>query len=280
MASNSATVMTEEQGAAREVARLVDTARYPLDRPHSTEWQALVAHCREQLAATSASILPGFMRPEAAVSAREEMLPLVPGAFYCEKTHNPYLAPPDPAFPPTHPRNREVVSDVGALADDQVPAGSALRELYDSAALRGFIAAVLEVPQLFPYADPLGSLNVNLYPPGKQLGWHFDNADWAVTLMLQPAEAGGVYEYAPGSRTPTDERYDYIEALLDERAPGVRRVDVGLGDLVLFRGRYTLHRVTPVEGTRTRMLAVLSYDTTPGVMLTEHNRRLFFGRVS
>ena len=56
------------------------------------------------------------------------------------------------------------------------------------------------------------------------------------------------------------------------------RLDMGVGALVLFRGRYTLHRVTPVEGHSPRLTAVLSYDTAPGVMLTEHNRRLFYGR--
>ena len=28
------------------------------------------------------------------------------------------------------------------------------------------------------------------------------------------------------------------------------------------------------------LVAVLSYDTQPGVMLSEHNRRLFYGRVA
>jgi hypothetical protein len=36
------------------------------------------------------------------------------------------------------------------------------------------------------------------------------------------------------------------------------------GALVLFRGRYALHRVTPVEGARPRLLAALSYDPEPG----------------
>ena len=41
-----------------------------------------------------------------------------------------------------------------------------------------------------------------------------------------------------------------------------------------------LHRVTPVEGRVPRLLAVLSYDTAPDKMLTEHTRALFYGRVA
>ena len=279
MPSSSARVPALAEGARTTTPeQLVDTTRHALDRPHSAEWLALVARCRAELDADSACVLPGFLLPEAAARARDEVLPLLGDAYYCEKSHTPYLAPTDPAFPADHPRNREVVSDLGALPDDRIPSGGVLRTLYDWPRLRSFIAAVLGVEALYPYADPLGSLNLNVFQPGQQLGWHFDNADWAVTLMLQPAEAGGVYEYVPGTRTADDERYDGVAAVLDGADTGVRRLAVATGALVLFRGRYTLHRVTPVTGARPRLVAVLSYDTTPGVMLTEHNRRLFYGR--
>jgi predicted 2-oxoglutarate/Fe(II)-dependent dioxygenase YbiX len=57
-------------------------------------------------------------------------------------------------------------------------------------------------------------------------------------------------------------------------------LDLAAGALVLFRGRYALHRVTPVEGTRPRLLAALSYDPEPGRTLTEHTRKIFYGRVA
>ncbi len=64
------------------------------------------------------------------------------------------------------------------------------------------------------------------------------------------------------------------------RAKAVRALDLEAGALVVFRGRTALHRVTPVEGARPRLLAVLSYDPEPGKMLTEHTRRIFYGRVA
>jgi hypothetical protein len=259
---------------------LIDATRYPIHRPESDEARALVEACRRQMADSGACVLKDFLLLEATARAVVELSPRLGEAFYCQKAHNPYLSPDDPALPAAHPRNRPQVSDVGALADDQIGEQAVLRRLYDWAPLRAFVASVLGLPALFPYADPLGSLNLNVFRPGQQLGWHFDNADFVVTLMLQPAEAGGTYEYLPWTRSDADENYDTVASALDGSSDAVCRLSMGPGALILFRGRQSLHRVTPVEGTRPRLVAVLSYDTTPGVMLTEHNRMLFYGRVA
>lgn len=260
--------------------RVVDLARYPLFDLAAPAGAALVARGREQLRAEGACVLSGFLRAEAVAAVTAELLPMLGGAYYCEKSHSPYLDAGDPAFPPEHPRNRLQASDLGALADDQIPSDSLLRRLYLWDRLQAFVAALLELPRLYPYADPLGSLNLNVFQPGQQLGWHYDNADWVVTLMLQTAEAGGVYEYVPWSRTPGEEDYDAVGRALDGKHERLRKLAIGEGALVLFRGRHSLHRVTPVEGSRPRLVAVLSYDSEPGVMLTEYNRRLFYGRAN
>ena len=54
---------------------------------------------------------------------------------------------------------------------------------------------------------------------------------------------------------------------------------MGAGSLVLFRGRDAIHRVTPVLGTRTRMLVVLAYNSEPGISLSESARMTFYGRL-
>ena len=69
-----------------------------------------------------------------------------------------------------------------------------------------------------------------------------------------------------------------VEAVLDERQP-VEALAIEAGDLVLFRGRNSLHRVTPTEGEVTRMLAVLAYNTQPGIALSETARMTFYGRL-
>ena len=259
---------------------LVDLVRYPVTDLDSEKGLTLINNCRRALQTDSVCVLKQFILPTAVATALSESKPRLGGAYYCEKSHNPYLAEDDPAYAASHPRNFQQISDLGCLADDQIDHNSVLRTLYDWPALHKFFAAILEVDQLYPYADSLGSLNLNIFQSGHQLGWHYDNADWVITLMLQPAESGGVYEYIPESRQPDDEKFEQMSKVLDGTHTGVRQLNFDAGALILFRGRYTIHRVTPVQGRIPRLLAVFSYDTRPGVMLTEHNRLLFYGRVA
>lgn len=259
---------------------LIDLKRYPLAEPEGAAYRVLVRAGQVRLAEDGALTLPGFVTPEAVALMRREAEALLPRAYYCAQAHNPYLVADDPAFPAEHPRNRAQKSDKGCLADDLITDASALRALYDWPPLRVFIAATLGVEALYPYEDPLGSLNINVFREGEQLGWHFDNADFVTTLMIQPAEAGGLYEFVPAIRSADEENFAAVDRVLDGGRDGVRTLDMDAGALVLFRGRYALHRVTPVEGPTPRLLAVLSYDTEPGRMLTEHTRRLFYGRAA
>ncbi len=258
---------------------LVDLARYPLDVPESAAYRALLRAGRARLAEDGALALPGFVTPGAIAVLLREAEALLPQAYYCAQDHNPFLIANDPDLAPDHPRNRAQRSDKGCLADDLIPEDAGLRALYDWPPLRAFIAALLGVPALYPYADPLGSLNINVFAAGQQLGWHFDNADFVTTLMIRAAEAGGTYEYVPGLRGPGGDDFAALAQVLDGAGEAPRVLDMAAGALVLFRGRSALHRVTPVEAGPPRLLAALSYDPEPGRMLTEHTRQIFYGRV-
>ena len=54
---------------------------------------------------------------------------------------------------------------------------------------------MLDIKNIFPYTDTLSSINYNYYQNKQQLGWHFDNASFAITLMIQSPDKGGVFEY-------------------------------------------------------------------------------------
>jgi len=256
------------------LAAIVDTERYPLTDA------AFQAACRETLAGTGALVLPGFLLPEATESLRREGEAKQDLAYFCTQSHNVYLTAPDPDYPADHPRNREVVSSKGCITDDQVAPASALRALYDAEAFRGFLCAVLGEASLHAYADPLSSVNLHYARPGQELGWHFDNSSFAITLMVQAPEAGGAFEYVSAVRDADagDMNFETTARVLDgEIEPA--RLAMEAGALVLFRGRNALHRVAPVAGTRTRMLAVLAYNAQPGIALSESARRTFYGRL-
>ncbi len=201
-------------------------------------------------------------------------------AYYTVSNHNIYLKQPDPEFPPDHPRNRQITSTKGCITTDQIPTDSGLHSLYDAAEFREFLCAVLDESDLYEYADTLSSINIHYASEGQELGWHFDNSSFAITLMIQDAEVGGEFEYIKNVRDADNGEMNYklTQEILDGDIP-TKTLAMGAGSLVLFRGRNSMHRVTPVKGNRTRMLVVLAYNTQPGIPLSESARMTFYGRL-
>lgn len=257
-----------------ELCRHVDGARHPLADP------AYVDTCRRRLAADGALVLPGFFRAEVVSRVVAHEGHRADEAFYASSEHNVYVTEPDSALPPTHAYNRQVASSKGLLADDQIGADSPLRELYQDPSVRAFLSAVVGVDQLYGYADDLSSINVHFAAEGQELGWHFDNSAFAVTMLLQAPERGGRFEYVAGVRgddIAPDVEYEAVLGVLDGEA-SIARLEFDPGDLVLFRGHDALHRVTPTRGTVTRMLVVFAFNDRPGVRLSESALATFYGR--
>ena len=69
------------------------------------------------------------------------------------------------------------------------------------------------------------------------------------------------------------------EMLVDGSRPA-NQLSLDAGDLLLFRGRNSLHRVTPVEDDSIRQLAFLAYNNQPGISLCETAQMTFYGRMS
>jgi hypothetical protein len=261
-----------------DIEHQFDLANHPIAELDTPPGGALVDRCRMRLRAQGAYVLEGFLRQEALATILDELQGVLGNAFYKPKTHNPYLAPDDGKFSAQHPRNRQQLTDSATLAYDFIASDSLLERIYRWPPLREFIARTLGFDELHPYADALAAANVLVYPPGTKTGWHFDNAHFVVTLMLRQAQRGGVYEYVPFIRGPDDDNYPAIEAILDGATALVQTLEQSAGDLVVFQGRYTLHRVTEVCGIEPRLIAVLSYDMKPGTTLTPHTRKIFYGR--
>jgi hypothetical protein len=127
-------------------------------------------------------------------------------------------------------------------------------------------------------ADPLACLNVMGYGADDGIGWHFDRAEFTVTLLLQTPEAGGVFEYRRNLRSAEEPNYEGVARLLAGEDPEVRALSVRPGTLNVFAGYRSPHRVTPVSGDRMRLIAVLSFMEQPDVRFSAEDRRQFYGR--
>ncbi len=239
------------------------------------------AHCSAKLDGEGVLVLRDFIHPKALAAILAESEAGQDQAYFCAQSHCVYLTPHDPAYPDEHPANRKVVSSKGCICDDGVGVSSPLRALYDDPTFRSFISRVTGQPELHPYADPLSSINIHYANRGQELGWHFDNSSFAITLLIQKPDAGSRFEYIKGLRDADsgEMNYDGVDALLNgDVVPQV--LSMQPGTLVLFRGRNAIHRVSPNESDKTRMLAVLAYNSEAGVELSESARMTFYGRLS
>jgi hypothetical protein len=264
-----------------DVLDLVDRERYPIDRPDGPRYVAVVADARDQLARTGAAVLRGFVRAGGIEQALRGAPELIGGAHRSEIGNgSPYLELPEDHWPDGHPRRSGGPTSLAATAYDRFPPDDPVRRLYESALVTELIASILEVPQLYHYDDALGALNLAVMEAGDQLWWHFDQTDFVVSLALQSSRAGGDFEYVPRIRSAEDERYDAVGALLGGDEAAVVRLPMEPGTLVLFQGRYSIHRVTPIEGEVPRLVALLAYDTKPGTCSSDLLRAFRYGRVA
>lgn len=225
----------------RFLADIVDLERYPLDEPASPEWHGAVAAARQAMRRDGCCVLRGFVPGQRRKAIRRECA-FVAGHAY-------------PA------------ADGGAfVTQDNIPGAFLIRRLYDSSFFRSFLAACLGRSVVYPLGDSRAGLVIRVQPPGTEHPWHFDSSEFTVSLVAQEPEGGGVFEYCPGLSSATEEDLAAVIAVRDGNGGSrVRRLPLRAGDLQLFRGRNSLHRVTQVYGETPRYLVTFSYRDQPGV---------------
>ena len=258
----------------------VDLRRYPIHEPGGQACRDLVQDCRDQLRDHGVARLPGFLAPAAVSEMITEAGQLAGQAWASDQSHTVYFEPSDDSAGADHPRALLQHSAKKAIAYDLIPGGAPIRRLYESADLTGFIAAVLGKQVLYRSADPLDALEIAIFGDGDELGWHFDNSEFSVTVMYAEAEAGGHFDYYPRLRGEHDENYAGVRKVLLGDPGGVVRLPSSPGTLAVFRGQHALHRVTPVGGPRPRINSVLSYGERPGMKLNRLTQELFYGRTA
>jgi hypothetical protein len=261
------------------IADLIDLDRYPIQELGNPAIQALIAQCQASLRERGAVSLEGFIRPEAVAAMARQGAALASRGYPNDDTHNVYFTEIDETLPAGDPRGLPVRSAQKAVAMDILPDDFGVKRVYAWDGLTAFVTAALEQDVLYRSEDTLDGCNMTVYDAGDELGWHFDNSEFSVTLMIQPAERGGIFEYVPATRSPGDERYDEVAAIVQGKR-AVLKLDTRPGTLAFFRGRYALHRVSPVEGSTPRLNSVLTYSSAPGHRLSPLTAKLFYGRES
>jgi len=270
-------------GKAGGIGDIVDLERYPIQDLDSTAGKALVARCRQAFADDVSCALPGFIRASAVdalvadVESRENRAFLSSRyrsayGFYKPK-HGLTSGARGPDEPHAAPQRRHV----HYLAYDEFDEDSLLHRLYEAPQLARFTAAILEISAIYPAADKLMAAPVTLHYRGSELGWHCDTQEFTITTMFRPSERGGEFQYVPNVG-PGDENYARVPEIFEGDRTGVRTVPFDAGDIILFRGSNTLHRVTQTESDRPRLLSVFHFERTPGHVFDDQFKLDVFGR--
>ncbi len=275
---NAATELKLADPEAGTLADVIDLERYPQVKAGPDGWSDLGQSMAADLSHSGIARLPGFVRPEAVAAITEDLQRSLPYVDILRDRRSVYArgnigGDIDPA---------SLESDwvAGHITRDMIPPQSAAHRLFVSPLFKRLAAAAVGTTQLYEYADPLASLVATVLPPGGCYGWHYDTNAYVITVGITEAERGGRFEFRPNLRSPGDENLQGLADVIAGRDPDIESVKSAPGDLQVFRGRYSLHRVTKVEGNQSRLTLVLSYADRPGVIGPVDRTRRVYGRVT
>ena len=256
---------------------IIDLERYPLDKPGTVAWSAMVIECKARLAEEGLFNLPGFLRDDGLTRAVDELRPILATDAFCHtRRHNIYFKKSVEGVGAFHPAMQEFETSNRTVCADQMGQAVVI-QLYEWRPFAVFLAAAMDKSELFTMADPLARVNVMGYSEGQALNWHFDRSEFTTTLLLQAPADGGEFEYVKDLRSNADPNFAGVADLLEGRRMPAR-VQLEPGTLNIFKGKNTAHRVTAVRGELDRIIAVLSYFERPDVVFSDEDRIGFYGR--
>jgi len=256
---------------------LINLDRYPIHADGASR-VALVERVQQDLARDGCAVLKGFLSQNGINAIIAEANGVAGKGHRSFNRTNVYFTADDPTLPDSDPRRRFFERSNSFIAADNFAATGALRTVHDFPAFDPFIKECLQQDAFYRYADPLADVIINMAGEGNGFPWHFDTNNFTVTLAIQNAERGGDFEYAPWLRKG-DENYDEVSRVLDGTSETVKVLKLEPGDLQLFQGRYSLHRVAPLAGSTPRYVAIFSYVDQPDMVGSPERTRQLYGRV-
>ncbi|ODC04819.1 hypothetical protein BFW38_16075 [Terasakiispira papahanaumokuakeensis] len=269
---------TTNRQALATIEEIVNLEVYPLNDRGSHTYQRCVEAIHQQLDEDGCAHFARFIRADLIDRLREESEELAPQAHYHHNQVTPYATEDDDNYPVDHPLRRFQSFSNGFVAKDLISEDKLVQRLYANVIFQQFIADCLQEERIYEYADPIAGLVINVMPENTTLPWHFDTNEFIVSLMTRRPEAGGEFEYVPEIRTPGNENFDEVQRVLDGDHSRVKVLTLETGDLQLFKGRYSMHRVAPAQGQR--LCTLLGYAKEPGMIGRVKRTKDVYGRVT
>jgi hypothetical protein len=260
---------------------IINHAYYPIDELDDPRRQAIIEQVKSELADDGCAVIRNFFSAAGLEALLAEANERKSQTYYSQRKQcNVYLNDGDPEFPADHPLNIFIPRTNGFITADLFGEDSAAHRLYYWAPLSRFLAECLGKQELFIYEDPVSNMIVNVGKPGQQFNWHFDTNEFTITMLLQAAQSGGIFEYVPDLRSVQDECYSEVKGVLDGDHSRVRQLELNAGDLQFFLGRFSLHQVTANTGNSDRLLLIMSFSEKPGMIGSLARVKDLYGKVT
>lgn len=248
-----------------EINQIIDLERYPVDQPDHPGYQELLSDGRAALDEVALFSMAGFIQADVVPQMARELEQLVPVSCRYEQMRNAYTYGFDePGRANGHPHDRLHKCAYNQVLNYQIPNDSPLRQVYYWQPLTEFLRLLCGYDSFYRSDCPHLALTAKIAGEGDTDGWHYDSNDVVFSILLQAPQEGGVFEYAPYIRSETDENYPAVASLLDDTDSFADRPVMAPGNLTVFKGDLSMHRVSPVTGKRKRIVGLFCYDSKPG----------------
>ena len=255
---------------------LIDYLTFPINQEGASR-SALVARVRSDLARDGCAVIKRFLTPAGIEALAAEAESVADKGHRSFNRTNVYFTKDDTSLPADDPRRQFFDRSNAFVPADNFAKSGPLRTIHDSLGFDQFIQDCLQERAFYRYADPLADVIVNVAQAGNGFPWHFDTNNFTVTIAIQNAESGGAFEYAPRIREG-DENFAEVARVLEGTSDKVKVLHLEPGDLQIFRGRYSLHRVAPLSGNRPRYVAIFSYVQEPNMVGAPERAMQLYGR--
>ena len=255
---------------------LIDYDRYPVDGD-TLERHELIEWVRKDLSRDGCAVIKGFLTKQGIAAITAEADAVAKNGHRSYSRTNVYFTKDNPDLPEDDPRRQFFDRSNSFVPADNFESDGPLRTVHDSPGFDRFIKDCLQEDAFYRYADPLADVIINAADEGNGFPWHFDTNNFTVTIAIQNAESGGDFEYAPHIRVE-DENFAEVSRVLNGTSDKVKVLQLEPGDLQIFQGRYSLHRVAPLFGKRPRYVAIFSYVSEPNMVGSPERTKQLYGR--
>ncbi len=256
----------------------IDLEKFPIHDLTNPNRASLVEDCHLDIKKWGCAHIPDFILPSAIKKMKDEAFRLMGVARRAHKLVNPYLTEEDTTLPKDHPKRFFEERTSSFINSDFLESDSVLRKIYDSDVVVHFVSECLNVGPIYRWAEPLGRNPYSIMNNGDYFPWHFDGNDFTVSILVNESNKGGDFEYVPDIRSPGNENFEGVKSILEGDRDKVKVLRLKTGDLQIFSGRYSLHRVTVTRGDSPRIIALPTYVKNPYLVNRPHHAEAFYGR--